>query len=174
MRWDDVQLFLAVADHGTLRQAGHALDLHPSTVYRRLQQLEEGLSVRLFHTERGVHRLTEAGHAAHPHARAAQEALTAFERTIVGHDQEPAGTVRLTAPESLLGLLTPLVDTFRSEHPRIELQMAFSDRFLDLGRREADVALRPTTEPPEDPDRPLVRTWHSAATPIVWVARLPG
>jgi DNA-binding transcriptional LysR family regulator len=69
---------------------------------------------------------------------------------VIGHDDRPEGVVRLTAPESLLPLLAPLAATFREAHPAIELQMAFSDRFLDLSRQEADVAVRPTSSPPED------------------------
>lgn len=150
MRWDDVQVFVEVARQGSLTGAGQALGVDHSTVYRRLQQLERDLGVALFHKERGRYRLSEAGAAALAHAETADRSLVAFRRTVTGHDDRPEGMVRLTAPESLLGLLAPLAASFRATYPAIELQMAFSDRFLDLGRQEADVAVRPTSSPPED------------------------
>jgi len=150
LRWDDVQVFVEVARQGSLTGAGQALGVDHSTVYRRLQQLERDLGVALFHKERGRYRLSEAGEMALAHAQAADDSLVAFRRTVTGHDDRPEGAVRLTAPEALLILLAPLAASFRDAYPGIELQMAFTDRFLDLGRQEADVAVRPTPSPPEE------------------------
>ncbi|MFT6143689.1 MAG: DNA-binding transcriptional LysR family regulator [Myxococcota bacterium] len=150
MRWDDVQVFVEVARQGSLSGAGRVLKVDHSTVYRRLNQLEEHLGVPLFHRDGGRYRLTDAGIAACADAEAASNALASFRRTVMGYDDRSEGIVKLTAPESLLGLLAPLAASFRAAHPSIELQMAFTDRFLDLSRQEADVAVRPTLSPPEN------------------------
>lgn len=149
MRWDDVQIFLNVARHGSLSAAARAMGLNHSTVYRRLNALEEALRVRLFTRDGGRYALTEAGEAALPMAVKVEDGVLSLQRSIEGHDETPSGTVRLTAPESLLSLLTPLLAPFRAMFPRIDLQVSFSDRFFDLSRREADVALRPTPRPEE-------------------------
>ena len=149
MRWDDVQVFVEVARQGSLSGAGRVLGVDHSTVYRRLGQLEADLGVPLFHREGGRYRLTAAGRAARCHGEEAEGALVAFRRTVMGHSDRAEGTVRLTAPEALLGLLEPLAASFREAHPEIELQMVFTDAFLDLARQEADVAVRPTPRPPE-------------------------
>jgi DNA-binding transcriptional LysR family regulator len=147
MRWDDVQVFLEVAQQGSLAGAARELSLNHSTVYRRLRALEADLGVTLFDRDSGRYTLTEAGSAVLPEAEAAAEALLAFRRGVEGQDRALEGLVRLTAPESLLPLLAPHLAPFRERYPNISVQMAFSDRFLDLERREADVALRPTARP---------------------------
>jgi len=150
MTWDDVAVFVAVAREGSLSEAGRRLGIDHSTVYRRLNRLEEALGVPLFHRDSGRYRLSEAGRAARCHAEQAEGSLVAFARTVAGHDDRLEGSVRLTAPEALLGLLAPVLGRFRHDQPAIDLQMALSDRFLDLSRQEADVAVRPTPSPPED------------------------
>ena len=147
MRWDDVQIFLEVAQQGSLAGAARELSLNHSTIYRRLRALEEDLEVTLFDRDSGRYTLTEAGQAVLPDAEAAAESMRSFRRAIEGRDSALEGVVRLTAPESLLGLLTPHLAPFRERYPNIVVQMAFADRFLDLEKREADVALRPIPRP---------------------------
>lgn len=150
MRWDDIPLFLSIARAGSLAGAARTLDLNAATVYRRLNALEEDLAARLFERERSGYVLTPVGEAMLAHAERVETAMLSLERAVVGQDQQPEGEVRVTAPESLLGLLAPLFSDFRERWPRIELQLTFSDRFFDLSRREADVAVRPSPTPPED------------------------
>lgn len=150
MKWDDVQIFLEIARTGSLAAAGRALGLNHSTIYRRINSLEGSLRVRLFDRHGGQYTLTSAGRDAYPHAIEVEEGILALQRSIVGKDEEPIGPVTLTAPESLLRLLAPHLASFRAAYPGISLQVIFSDRFFDLSRREADVALRPTVVPPED------------------------
>jgi molybdate transport repressor ModE-like protein len=147
MRWDDVQIFLEIARSGSLSGAARRLGLNHSTIYRRLNSFEEALQVRLFEREGGRYTLTDAGAAALPLAGDVDDAILALRRSVEGHDTTPSGTVRLTAPEALLPLLSPHLAPFRAAYPRIDLQVAFADRFFDLSRREADVALRPILQP---------------------------
>jgi DNA-binding transcriptional LysR family regulator len=147
MRWDDVQVFLRVAQTGSLSGAARALGVNHSTVFRRLGRFEEAMGVKLFDREGGRYTLTEAGRAARASAETAEMAIGQFSRTVAGHDQELAGRVRLTSPEALLPVLAPHLAPFRARYPDIDLEVCFTDRFLDLNRQEADVALRPTPRP---------------------------
>ncbi len=149
MRWDDVRIFLKVAQTGSLSGAGRELGLNHSTVYRRLLQLEEQLGVRLFDRDQGSYRLTRAGEEGMQRALEAEQSMLGFSRVVEGRDEAPEGAVRLTAPEALLPVLTPLLASFHEAYPRIDLHVAFADRFLDLRRNEADVALRPIPRPSE-------------------------
>ncbi|MEL6347815.1 MAG: LysR family transcriptional regulator [Myxococcota bacterium] len=145
-----MQIFLSVARNRSLAAAGRALGLNHSTVYRRIRSLEASLRVRLFDRTAGRYTLTPAGEEALPYAEQAETLMLAFQRSAEGRDEVPSGPVSLTAPESLLNVLAPHLATFRARFPQIDLNVIFSDRFFDLSRREADVALRPTAEPPED------------------------
>ena len=55
----------------------------------------------------------------------------------------------VTTTDSLLHVLTPLIARFQDAHPEVELRILSDARPLDLSRRDADIALRPTFNPPE-------------------------
>lgn len=146
MRWDDVALFLAVAREGSLSAASRTLDVHVSTVQRRLGRLEEDLGATLFERRPDGYALTGVGEAMVPHAeRLETEALT-LQRVVTGHDRALAGPVRLTLPASLLGVVAPHLAAFQEAHPRVRPEILADPRVYDLGR-EADVALRPGAPP---------------------------
>lgn len=149
MRWDDLKVALAVARAGSIGPAAQALGVNVTTVYRRLDALEESLGLPLF--DRGqAYALTAVGQDVLEHARAVEEETFALQRTVVGHDRQASGSVRVTMPESLLEIVLPLVWAFRDEHPRIEPVLETGDRMFDLQRREADVAIRPSPAPPTE------------------------
>lgn len=150
LRWDDLRIFLLLARTGTLTAAAEALGVHPSTTQRRLTALEAALGTRLFDRAPAGLTLTATGEAILPVAGQVEEDVDALLRVVAGRDSTPSGAVHLTAPEPLLPLLVEPLADFRSRFPAIDLQVSFSDRFYDLSRREADVALRPSPEPPED------------------------
>jgi len=145
-----VQIFLAVGRAGTLTAAAEQLQMNHSTVYRRINGLETNLRVRLFDRSAGRYQLTEAGEAAYPHAQHIEAEMLSLLRAVEGQDDKPSGDLTLTAPEATLRMLTPHLATFREQYERINLHVRFSDRYFDLSRKEADIALRPTTTPPED------------------------
>lgn len=148
-RWDDLRVFLAVARRGTLTEAAGDLGINASTVHRRLAQLEAVMGARLFDRAATGLSPTASGEAMVPLAEAVEEDVFALWGAVAGRDSRPRGTVRLTAPESLLPLLVESLAAFREAYAAIELLVEFSDRFVDLARREADVAVRPVPRPPE-------------------------
>ena len=75
MNWNDLRIFLAIADHGSLSGAARQLAINHSTVFRRLNELEEGLGVRLFERMKQGYQLTPAGERMLIHAREAEQAV---------------------------------------------------------------------------------------------------
>lgn len=148
LRWDDLKVFLALAASGSTSSAADELGVNVTTVYRRLDALEETLAARLFDRSAG-YALTPVGHDVLDHARNVQEEALALQRRVSGHDRQASGPVRVTLPESLLELVLPLLWSFRRDHPRIVPVVETGDRMFDLERREADVAIRPSSHPPE-------------------------
>lgn len=67
-----------------------------------------------------------------------------LEQHIRSSARELNGVVRLTCPEPLVRRITqsPLLDHLHAAYPRLHLEFVTSDRYLDLGKGEADVALR--------------------------------
>ena len=177
LRWDDVPLFLAVARRGSLSGAAGALGVNPSTVHRRLTAFEAALGTRLFDRSPTGLTLTAAGEAAVPLAEQVELDVAGLLRALAGRDSAPRGTVHLTAPETLVPLLVEPLATLRARFGAIDLRVSFADRYFDLARLEADVAVRPSPEPPQDAvGRRVARVaWavYSRCPPSVDVERLP-
>ncbi len=147
--WSDLPFFLAVAREGSLAGAARRLGVNHSTVFRRINGLESRLAVRLFERRPEGYILTPAGERALRITERASEHIDEFERTLAGQDVRPTGEVRLTAPANIAGAyVAPLLPEFSARHPGIRVNLAVSDTDYDLSRREADVALRATPEPP--------------------------
>lgn len=146
-RWDDLRLFLAVARAGTLSSAATKLGLNVSTIHRRLAALEESAGAELFEKGPRGYRLTHAGEALLPKAEEVEEAVLAATRTVVGHDQQAAGEVRITLPLVLVSMITPHLAAFTAHYKRVRPVLQAADGLLDL-KRDTDIALRATREPP--------------------------
>jgi DNA-binding transcriptional LysR family regulator len=145
----DLPLVLALSRTGTLAAAAEALEVDPSTVFRRLNELERRVGVRLFERSAGGYGLTEAGELAATAAERVETELHALDREITGRDRQLSGSVRVTASETLsYGVLPQFMARLRQTHPGIQVTLAIDNRVFDLSRREAELALR-TRRPTE-------------------------
>jgi DNA-binding transcriptional LysR family regulator len=149
MNWDDLRYLLTAARERNLSAAGRKLGVNQTTISRRLQHLQDDLAVRLVdHTTRGIS-LTPAGEEVLRAATAVDEVLTSLDRSVVGGDARLRGSLRVTVSD-LTTLDGELFASFTRAYPGIDLELAVSDRTLNITRREADVALRFASRPPED------------------------
>lgn len=147
--WDDLRVILAVSQGGTLAAAAERLRVSHATVFRRLNQMERQLGVRLFERRRTGYTPTAAGAEATALAGRLENDIAALQRRIADRDQRVAGAVRITTTDTLLyGPLSAVLPAFRRAHPQIVLEVAVSNTMLDLDKGEADVAIRPSREPP--------------------------
>lgn len=142
--WSDLRYFLAVARHGSTLAASRALGVNQSTVHRRIAELERRIGGPLMLRHPVGYRLTEFGEALLPAAEAIETSVTALERRIVAYRSDLAGTIRLTVPEPLVSRIvgSALLDMFHARYPALRIEFVMSDRYLDLSKGEADVALR--------------------------------
>jgi DNA-binding transcriptional LysR family regulator len=143
--WNDFRMVLAVARAGGLVRAAAVLGVNHSTIFRRLNGLEERLGVQLFERLPGGYEPTEAGAQVVAAAeRIEAEALT-LERDLAGRDARLSGRLRVTSSETLaFRILTAEMVRFRAAHPGVEIELVIENRQLDLSRREADLAFRAT------------------------------
>ena len=142
--WDDLKHLLAVAKHGSTLAAGRALSLDQSTVQRRLSELERRFGQALVQRNPSGYRLTEFGQALLPHAQRVEEAVAAFNQQRVYAAADVAGVVRVTCPEPIVYRITQstLLQRFSERHPSLQVHFVMSDKYVDLHKGEADVALR--------------------------------
>jgi DNA-binding transcriptional LysR family regulator len=143
MEWSDLRFVLAIHRAGTLTAAARALGLNQSTVTRRLSALQRSLGARVLERRGSTYVLTPLGERLQPMLTGMEERALALERAAQGLDTRPAGMVRITTVDALaVRFLAPNLARFRRELPEVTLEIDTSPRTLDLGRREADLALR--------------------------------
>ena len=148
--WSDYQFVLAVGRTGTLSGAARALGVNHSTVFRRLHTIEEKLHVRLFERLQNGYAMTPAGEAMMTSAARIEDEVIALERHLTGQDLRLSGPLRVTTTDTLwLKLVAPHFADFARRYPGIQLEVNIASASLNLTKREADVALRPTPSPPE-------------------------
>jgi DNA-binding transcriptional LysR family regulator len=147
--WDDLRYVLAVARGGSLAGAAKTLRVNPSSVHRRLVAFEHRLSVRLFDRLRDGYRPTPQGKTLIEAARRIEAEALAAQRRVQGTELALSGLVRVSTSELLgLYLLPPLLRSFASSHPEVEVELSIDNRLVDLARRDADVVVRATDKPP--------------------------
>ncbi|WP_186102385.1 LysR family transcriptional regulator [Burkholderia gladioli] len=143
MDWNDLRYFLSVARSGSLTQAAGELKASQSTVSRRIGELEGSLGMSLFARSQTGYVLTDEGREVLRHAEQVEDSILALERGAAGIEKSPVGTVRLATSENLAtDLVIPAMPAFRERFPGICLEIITSTVTAELGRREADIALR--------------------------------
>lgn len=148
--WDDYRTVLAVSRARSLAGAADLLGVNQSTVFRRLGAMEDRLGARLFERSRTGYALTAAGEEMVRLAERMSEDIVDFERRLTGQDLRPQGELRVTTNDTLVvHLLTPIFASFRSLYPEISLDVVIGNQSLNLSKRDADVAIRATANPPE-------------------------
>lgn len=150
MDWDAIRIVLAVARTGSFAGAARVLDVDQTTVSRRIATVEKQLRVRLFDRLTTGYVATPEAASVLEHAFRMEEEALALERRLLGQDQRLAGPLRVTVSDAVATyLLLPHLGSFRARYPAIELELVISNDALNLGARQADVAVRVTTRAPE-------------------------
>jgi DNA-binding transcriptional LysR family regulator len=150
MDWDNLRFFLAVARKGSIRAASVDLSVNHSTVTRRISAFEKKLGVRLFERLPNGYVLTHTGEEMMKSAQHVEEEIIKLDRQVIGRDAQLNGSLRVTMPNALAThLIMPDITAFTELYPNIQLELAFSNEEFNLRKREADVAIRMTPNPPD-------------------------
>ncbi len=143
--WDDVRFVLAVARKGTLSGAARQLRVNHATVLRRVNGFENSLGVTIFDR-------TARGYKIAPHRRqlldamqVMEEAALGVERALVAARAPLTGLVRVTSTDSLCHSILPSVTArLMREAEGLSIDLISHNTRADLGRMDADIAVRPT------------------------------
>lgn len=142
VQWDDLRVFLAVAQAGSLRRAARALGVGQPTVIRHVRELEHSLGSRLFERTPDGHRLTRAGESLLPMAQGMADAATAIDRRRIAFADHAGGVVRVAAEEWVARFLAPHVAGLAGTDPDLTVELVETHNEPDLDRRQADLFLR--------------------------------
>jgi len=148
INWDNLRYVLMVANKGSIAAAARELDVNRSTVLRRINTFQQDLNCRIFDRGDAGYVLTPEAEKMVDAAREVESTLFDMQRQIAGHELKLEGELRVTTTDTfMLSLLGPQLASFQQTHPHIVVEVLITNNILDLNRRDADVAIRPTRSP---------------------------
>lgn len=120
--WDDVRIFLAVAETGSLSAAARALGVTPGSISKRLEDLERRLETKLTARHPNGVTLSEVGEAIRDHAITMQRSADAIELAARERDKRLEGRVTIAAPDGTAAyFIAPWLGDFFRDNPKIRI-----------------------------------------------------
>jgi DNA-binding transcriptional LysR family regulator len=143
MQLGTIELFCKAAELRSFTATAEALGLTQGAVSRAVARLEGRLGVQLFRrTTRSV-QLTDDGTLYWQQCQQALDQIAEAGRAITGHQQEPAGVLRISAPTTYANhRLMPLMPAFSARYPKVTLEIDVSNRNVDFIEEGFDLAIR--------------------------------
>nr|WP_259374430.1 LysR family transcriptional regulator [Calidifontimicrobium sp. SYSU G02091] len=142
-RWTEIELFVQVAELGSLSRAAESLGLSNAAASRHLASLEARLAARL--VQRNTRRLflTDVGEAFYRRCKPLLGELRDAESAVNEAVLKPTGLLRVTASLSFsMIVIAPLLPEFHARYPELKVEIVVSNRYTDLLESGIDVAIR--------------------------------
>ena len=141
MKIEDLKLFVKVVELGSFTAAANALDLPRANVSRRINELENGLLVSLFHRTTRSLSLTNQGEI---YYHEMVKALTLFDNANHAINQSDSlikGKVKLGILSETHDILKPILFHFLDQYPDVELDIrVIQNGFIDMYQQGLDIA----------------------------------
>ncbi|WP_406869245.1 LysR family transcriptional regulator [Paraburkholderia fungorum] len=142
-RLTSMAVFVKAVDLGSFAAAADALALSGPMVGKHVQFLEERLGVRLITRTTRRQSLTEFGRAYYERCRAILAEADAADALAADQLSEPRGKLRVSMPVHFgRRCVAPVLLAFAQRHPRLELDLSFNDRLVDLAEDDYDLSIR--------------------------------
>ena len=158
---DDLILFTYVMEAGSFARAAERVGLPKSTVSRRITALEQRLGERLLTRSTRWLAITGFGAGVLERARRLRHELEAVDALASSPGEPLRGRLRVSMPPGFSeGTLAPVLMTFASQHPQVQLELDVSARPVDLLCEKFDLALHIAWKLPDDNNlvaRPLCK-----------------
>jgi len=137
------ELFLLVADYGSLSAAARQLDITPAAASIALKRLEAEVGVQLFLRSTRSLRLTDEGLIFLEHCRQAMQLLADGKEAALTGSAALRGVLQLSIPSDFgRNVMLPWLDEFQSLNPELTLRLLLTDRMADIYRQPVDLAFR--------------------------------
>jgi len=153
INWDNLRYVLVVAKKGSVAAAARELGVNRTTVLRRIDAFQQNLGCRIFERYKSGYVLTLEAEKIIEAAQEVESTLFNIQRQIEGRELRLIGELRITTTDTLMvSKIGPHLASFHQKHPAISVTVGMTNNIMDLTRRDADIAIRPT----KAPDEPLV------------------
>lgn len=142
-RFDGIDIFVLVVESGSFAKAAERLHLTRSAVGKSIARLESRLGVKLFHRTTRSQTLTEDGALLFEHSQRAYQEIDAAQNLLESGKRELRGKLRVSLPV-LFGrrCIAPLFSALARQHPALSIELAFSDRIVNMVDEGFDLAIR--------------------------------
>lgn len=142
----DIQIFARIAALQNLSAVGNELGLTPGTISKRIQALEDELSVRLFERTTRSIRITEEGSRFLSHVERILSELDQARATVAESTSKPKGKLKIVASQALgRAMVGPAIVRFLTLYPDIDVHIDLTDRAVNLQEQGYDVAIHAGT-----------------------------
>jgi DNA-binding transcriptional LysR family regulator len=151
MDWNDLRYVIAIADKGSLKSASDELGVNHSTVWRRVKILEKHLGCQIFIVDRQGYRLTVVGEEVLNNARKIASSVESIKLSTSINKKDMQGLIRITAPNTIASEKLPeIIYRFKTKYPLIQFEIIQEVRNLNIGKLEADIAIRSNAKAPDN------------------------
>ncbi|MFI8620121.1 LysR family transcriptional regulator [Marinomonas sp. NPDC078689] len=138
-----IRYFSKVVETGSFTKAAKMFNVPPSSLSRRVADLEKSLGATLLKRSTRIVKLTEVGQIYYNDVQQILNQLEQSHETVRSYQTTPMGRLRIS---SMVGfgdkILLPLLDEFSALYPEIVLDVSLSDELSTLGRDDVDIAIR--------------------------------
>tara|TARA_R110001592_G_scaffold58801_3_gene177998 strand:+ start:139 stop:1044 length:906 start_codon:yes stop_codon:yes gene_type:complete len=138
-----LKYFVAVVETGSFTKAAVQFSVPPSSLSRRIADLESSLGANLLKRSTRVVKVTEIGREYYNQVSKTITELDNSNEVVRSYQAKPMGQLRISA---MVGfgeqVLLPLLDEFNERYPDIILDVHLSDELSVLGRDDVDIAIR--------------------------------
>ena len=139
----DLEIFVATAEHGSLSAAARQLGLSPAVASAGLKRLEADLDAALFVRTTRSMRLTLAGERLLARSKAVLDGLRDAEEELRAGIEGVEGQLHISMPSDLgRHVVLPWLNEFQARHPGIKLRLQLTVRVADIYREPVDIGLR--------------------------------
>lgn len=145
-----IRYFVKVAETGSFSRAAQHFNVPPSSLSRRVADLESHLGATLLKRSTRVVKLTEIGEHYFDDVTQLLTQLESTHEAVQQYQARPMGRLRISATAGFgETVLLPLLDRFQDRYPDIVLDITLSDSLSVLGRDDVDLAIRGGFAPDE-------------------------
>ena len=138
-----IRLFIRVVETGSFSRAAADLGITQPTATKHVAALESKLGARLFHrSTRGV-TPTEVGQAYYDKCKLIAHELDEADNLAALMNSRVQGVLRISTSVAFgRRVMTPLVLRFMQQHPGLQVDLGFDDRYVNLVEQGVDLAIR--------------------------------
>ena len=138
-----IRYVIKVVETGSFTKAASTFNVPPSSLSRRVVDLEKSLGATLLKRTTRLVKLTEVGQIYYNDVQQIVNQLEQSHETVRSYQTTPMGRLSISSMVSFGDkILLPLLDEFNTLYPEIILDVSFSDELSTLGRDDVDIAIR--------------------------------